>query len=91
MVVEVTDKAGQQVGATQEGAVLRGNAAQDNVVAAAGAGVAAIQEEFFRAEPGLVGLFIEFLGGALQITPGRGRRQPRCFGLAWPRIRWVRA
>ncbi len=59
MVVPVAEQAAQQVGPAQDGAVRRRRAAEDDVVAAAGAGVAAVEHEFFRAEPRLPGLLVE--------------------------------
>ena len=49
MIVPVTNQAAQQVGAPQEGTVLRGGAAHDYMIAAAGAGVLSIQHEFLGA------------------------------------------
>ena len=67
------DQAFQQVGAAQKGAVVGGNATDDNMVAAAGAGVAAICHELVSAQTTLAGLFIHRVGGRDAILPrGRG-------------------
>ncbi len=45
-------------------------AAHDDVVAAAGAGVAAVEHEFFGAEAGVVGIFVEACGDGDGFVPG---------------------
>src|ERR1035438_3141072 len=53
VIVPVTDQASQQIGAPQEGTVLGSWAADDHVVATAGAGVLSVQHEFLRAQAAL--------------------------------------
>ncbi len=61
MVVPVGDQAGQQIGASQEGAVGRGGAAEHHMVAAASAGMATVEHELLRTQPGFKrGLVEEF-------------------------------
>ncbi len=50
MILPEADQAAQQIGAAQERAVGGRGAADDDVIAAAGAGVAAVEHEFFGAE-----------------------------------------
>ncbi len=52
----------EQIRAAQERAVGGRGAAEHDVVAAAGAGVAAVDHEFLGAEPGLTRLLIQRLG-----------------------------
>jgi hypothetical protein len=59
VVLPIGDDRGEQIGATQERAVRRCRAAEDDVVAAAGAGVAAVEHEFFSAEATQVRVFVE--------------------------------
>ena len=53
MVVPVTDHATQQIGAAQERAVRGSRSADHHVVAAAGAGVLAVQHELLGAQAAL--------------------------------------
>ena len=53
MVLPVGDDAGEQVGPAQERAVGRRDAAEHDVVAAAGADVAAVEHELLGAEADL--------------------------------------
>ena len=69
MILPVAHEAAQQIGATQEGAVFGRLCADDDVIAAAGAGVAAIDHEFLRAEAGLAGFFIKRLGDEDHFVP----------------------
>ena len=59
MALPEEDDALEQVRPAQERAVVRIGAADHDMVAAAGAGVAAVDHELFRAEAGLAGLFID--------------------------------
>jgi hypothetical protein len=77
-------KAAQQIRPPQKGAVRRGGAADDDVVAPAGAGVSAVEHEFLRGQTRLAGGFIEGRGAATisrqlcmgwmltSMTPGSG-------------------
>ena len=62
----------QQVGAAQERAVLGARAAHDDVVAAAGADVAAVEHEFFRGQPDFAGYLVELLGAIDVLGPVGG-------------------
>ena len=62
MIEPVGDQAAQQVGAPQDRAVGRRRAAQDDVVAAAGAGMSAVQHELLGAEPRLARVPVERRG-----------------------------
>ena len=59
MVVPVGHQAAQQIGPAQERAVGRRRAAEHDVIAAAGAGVSAVEHEFFGAQPALPGFVVE--------------------------------
>ena len=61
VVLPVGDQAAQQVGAAQQRAVGGVGAAERHVVAAAGAGVGAVELELLGAEPGQPGLGVERL------------------------------
>jgi hypothetical protein len=61
VVLPVGDQALHQVRAAQQRAVRRGRAAEGDVVAAAGAGVATVEHELLGAEAGLAGLLVEDL------------------------------
>ena len=69
MVVPVAEQAAQQVGPAQERAVGRRRAAEDDVVAAAGAGVPAVEHELLGAQPRLPGLLVEDGGVLDQLVP----------------------
>ena len=71
VVLPVGDDRGEQVGAAQERAVGRRDAAHDDVVAAAGAGVAPVEQELLGAEPGLVRLLVDCRGDADELLPAR--------------------
>ena len=62
VVVPVGDQAAEQVGPAEERAVGRRRAAEDDVVAAAGAGVPAVEHELLGAQPRLPGLLVEDRG-----------------------------
>ncbi len=69
MVVPVGQQAGQQVGPTQERAVGRRRAAEHEVVAAAGAGVASVEHELLARQPRLPGRVVQELGVVDQLVP----------------------
>ena len=73
VVLPVGDEALQQVGPAQQRAVGGRRAAQRHVVAAAGAGVAAVEHELLGAEPRLPRFLVQRLGGRDQLVPGRRR------------------
>ena len=58
VILPVAEQASQQVRAAQNRAVCRRRSADHDVVAAAGADVAAIDHEFLSAQAGLAGLFV---------------------------------
>ena len=59
VVLPIGDEALQQVGAAQQRAVGRGGASERHVVAAAGAGVAAVEHELLGGEPREARLLVE--------------------------------
>ena len=59
MVVPVGDQAAQQIGTTQERAVGRRPAAEHEMVAAAGAGMAAVEHELLARQTGLARFVVE--------------------------------
>ena len=59
MVVPVGDHAGEQIGPAQERRIGRRRAAEHEVIAAAGAGVAAVEHEFFGRQARLVRGLVE--------------------------------
>ncbi|CAB4583968.1 unannotated protein [freshwater metagenome] len=69
MVVPVAEQRFEQVGPAQEGRVFRSLTADDDVIAAAGAGVAAIDHEFLRAEPREPRLLVKGLGVVHEFVP----------------------
>ena len=69
VVVPIGEQAGQQVGAAQKRRIGRCGPAEHEVVAAAGAGVAAVGHEFFGAQVRLVRRFVEELGVLDQLAP----------------------
>ncbi len=98
VVMPVTDQAAQQIRAAQERRILGRGAAEYEVVATAGAGVAPVDHEFFRGQSGLSRLFVEKLGALYQLVPSGGRlhvdldhtRVRRDPEVAQPRIgRWL--
>ena len=56
-------------GRRSSGRIGRGGAADDDVIAAAGAGVAAVEHEFFGSEPAEMGFFVERGGVVNQFIP----------------------
>ena len=73
MVLPVGDDAAEQIGAPEEGAVCGRARAEHDVVAAAGAAVAAVDHEFFRAKPRLPRLLVKRLGDGDSFIPVRAR------------------
>ncbi len=73
MVLPVGDQAFQQVGAAQERAVFRRRPAGDHVVAAAGARVAAVEHEFFRAQAAEARFLVEGFRALDHFAPAFGR------------------
>ena len=69
MVVPVGNQAGQHFWFAQEGTVCRGGTAQHEMVAAAGAGVAAIRHELFGRQPRLMRNFVQKFGVLDQFVP----------------------
>ena len=59
MVLPVGDQAAQQIGAAEKRAVGRRRSANDDVVAAAGTGVPAVEHELLGAESGFVRVLVE--------------------------------
>ena len=73
MIQPVPDHALQQIRTPQERTIGGVRAAQHDVIAAAGAGMAAVEHELFRAQPRLARLFVE-RRGVLDQFPPIGRR-----------------
>ena len=73
MVLPVGDDASEQVGPAQQGAVGGRRAAQGQVVAAAGAGVGAVEVERLGAEPGGTGVGVDPGRDVDQLRPRRRR------------------
>ncbi len=73
MALPVQDQAFQQVRAAQERAVVGAVAADHDMVAAAGAGVATVDHELVGAQPGVAGFFIDRGGDRHAIVPVGGR------------------
>ena len=73
MALPLQHQALQQVGTAQERAVVGRRAADHDVVAAAGAGVAAVDHELVGAEPRLPRLLVDRRRGGDAIGPVRGR------------------
>ena len=72
MVVPVSDEAAQQIRPAEESAVVRSLAADDDMVAAAGAGVLSVEHELLGAEAGFAGQIVKDGGGFHQLVPRRG-------------------
>ena len=70
MVLPEANQTAQQIGTPQKGAVRRSDAADDDVIAAAGAGVAAVEHEFFGAQTRLARQMVK-LGGIFHQFPPR--------------------
>ena len=75
VVVPVAEQAAQQIGPPQERAVGRRRTAEDDVIAAAGAGVAAVEHELLGAEPRLPRLLVERRGLLNELVPVVRRMQ----------------
>ena len=71
MVEPVADQAAQQVGPAQEGRVERRRRAEDEVVAAAGTGVAPVEHELLAAQARLAGRVVEMHGALDELAPAR--------------------
>ncbi len=69
VVLPVGDQAGQHIGAAQEGAVGRRRTAEGDVVAAAGAGVAAVEHELLGGESRQPRLFVHQRRRVHQLLP----------------------
>ena len=68
----VADQAAQQVGAAQEGRVRRGGATEDEVVAATGADMAAVDHELLAGQARLPRGLVEEFGALDQLLPTAG-------------------
>ena len=73
MVLPIGDDAPQQIGAPQEGAVGRRDAAEHDVIAAAGADVPAVQHELLCAEADVASLVVDGRGDLHRLLPRGGR------------------
>ena len=73
MVLPERHHAAQEIGAAQQRAVGGSGAAEGDVVAAAGAGVGAVEGELLGAEPGEPGFLVERFDDGAQRPPGRTR------------------
>lgn len=73
MALPVEDHALQEIGTAQEGAIVRIGAADDDMVAAAGAGVATVDHELVGAEPGGARLLVDRRGDVDAVLPVRSR------------------
>ena len=73
MVLPEADQAAQQIGTAEERAVRGSRAADDDVIASAGSGVAAVEHEFFGAEPRHARQIVQ-LGGVFHQFLARIRR-----------------
>ena len=69
MVVPESEQRLQQIGPAQERAVGGFRRAHNHVVAAAGADVAAVEHEFFRRQPDLARLLVQFLAALNDLRP----------------------
>src|SRR3984957_5629784 len=72
MIVPVAEQTAQQVGAAQEWRVRSARAAEYDVVAAAGAGMPAVQHEFLGRQARLARGLVQKRGPLRQLTPIRG-------------------
>src|SRR3954453_6149873 len=70
MILPISEQAAQEVGAPQEGAVRRGWTAQNNMIAAACANVASINEKLLRSKPCQAGFVVEDSRIPDQMIPG---------------------
>src|SRR5262245_22842722 len=72
MVVPIRDETAQQIWPAQEGTVTRSRSAYDDVVAAAGTSMTAIEHELLCTEPRLTRFFVQRRRARYQLTPGVG-------------------
>ena len=70
MILPIREQRAEQIRAAKNRRILRAFAADDDVIAAAGAGVTSIQHEFFGAETSLARFFVEDRGALDQFIPG---------------------
>ena len=70
MVLPVGHQALQQIGTSQKRTVRRRGAAQGDMIAPACARMAAIQHEFFGAQPRLARFLVQRRRGSHQLAPG---------------------
>ncbi len=73
MMLPIGNETLQQIRTAQERAVAGGSAAQRHVIASAGAGVAAIQHEFFGGQAAGMGFFVKQGGFFDHFRPARRR------------------
>ena len=73
MALPVEHEALQQIGPAQERRILRRRAADHDMIAAAGAGVAAVDQKSVGAEPDLCGVFIQAEGDVDGLAPALRR------------------
>ena len=73
VVLPVADQTHYQIGPAQHRAVGRCGAAQSDMVTAAGAGVAAVEHEFFGGQPGQTRFFVKHADVADHLVPVAGR------------------
>ena len=73
MVLPIEDQAFQQIGPAQERRIGGRGAADHDMIAAAGAGVAPVEQEFVGAEPDLTGVLVKALGD-FDLLPASFRR-----------------
>ncbi len=69
MILPIGDDAFEHIGAAQEGTVRRGLRPHHDVIAAAGAGVAAVELEFLGGKAAGMRLFIQRLGDVHLFAP----------------------
>ena len=74
MILPKGNQTHQHIGPPQHGRLFRRRAAQRDVIAAAGAGMAAVKHEFLGAEPGQARCFVNGRGVFHQFRPRTGRR-----------------
>ncbi len=72
MVVPVVHHAAEQAGAAQEGAVVGRWSSNDQVVAAPGAGVLAVEEKLFGSQAGFAGEVVQRRGVGDSFIPALG-------------------
>ena len=73
MALPIEHEALEQIGPPQERAVGGVGAAEHDVIAAAGAGVAAVDHELVGAEARVMRVLVKAVGGLDRLAPGRGR------------------